>query len=352
MAITYNAIINGVDRALTHVLLDGFKINEVTNGINTLVCEVGSEDASFRPLKRQTIEIEEDDGTSPVRLIFGGTIRTVRERGWGEIADGIDGIIQAISADSYKTLASRRFVTASIPAGSLKAALQVLEPYLTAYGVTLDPAQAVGPSLDAIEFEVVRVDDCLNFLATLTAKYGAPFTWDISYSKLLGMYQTGTVAAPWNLIEGQGTEVGDVEVEPTDENYANRIILVGGSGKVVTTTDTFTGNGVLTTFGPLKYKLVGPIPGTNVGAIGYAYVDETPPGPPTGRGPLGSIGTANMVWEYNPTTNTIQKVIGPPPGVGVSITIMYDGELKFTVIAEDAAEIAANGLWEDKILAP
>lgn len=351
MAATYRAVINGVDRADTHVLLDGFKINEVTNGINTLVCEVGSEDASFRPVKRQTIEIYEDDGTSPERLIFGGTIRMVRERGWGEIADGINGIIQAVSADSYKTLASRRFVTASYPSQSLEATFtSVVNTYLAAYSVTVDPAQATGPTLEAMEFEVVRVDDVFNFLATLTAKYGAPFIWTIGYDKVAGMYQTGTVAAPWNLLESDFattySHVGDIEVEPTDESYANKIILVWGSGTVIAVDDdTFVGDGITTTF-TLSFQLVGPgIPQTST-AVGWGYVTRAGIFFET----LGDLGTGAM-WEYDPVANTITRTIGAP-ALGEVITIDYHGESKGTVIAQDAGEIASFGLWEDKILAP
>jgi hypothetical protein len=348
MAATYTARINGVDRAQTHVLLDGFSIHEITNGINTLVCKVGSEDASYRPAKRQTIEIEEDDGSSPPRVIFGGTIRIVREHGWGEIADGIDGIILEISADAYQTLAMRRFATESVPAGTLKAALQILEPYLTAYGVTLDPAQVDGPTLDAIEWEAARVDDALNFLATLTAKYGAPFTWTIGYDLVLGMYQTGTIAAPWDLDESDFTttesSTGDIEVEPTDDNYANKIILIGGSGQVVSTSDTFTADGTTNVF-PLTYDLVGPLPGSGYGAVGQGIVivdgvTQT----------LFEVGVGGAAFTYDPATNSISSTSGPP-SAGTTIVVPYDGILKFTVIAQDAAEIAAVGLWEDKILA-
>lgn len=363
MPATYTVRINGVDRAGTHVLLEGFKVNEITNGINTLVCEVGSEDASFRPLKRQTIEVEEDDGTSPVRLIFGGTLRMVRERGWGMTADGQPEIIQAVSADSYKTLASRRFVTETFSGGTLKSALQLLEPYLTAYGVSLDPAQVDGPTLDPIEWKVVRVDDALNFLATLTAKYGAPFVWTIDYSKILGMYQTGTVAAPWNVDESDFTTTestfGDIEVEPTDDNYANKIIVVWGNGSVIdlgpdglNTPETFTGDGVTNSF-PLTYQLVGPIPPPpltsppTASAIGYAYVIQ--PGGTLGF--LGNTGTFGAEWEYDQVTNSISRVAGAPP-LGYVFTVPYRGLLTGEVTAQDAAEIAANGLWEDKILAP
>jgi hypothetical protein len=348
----YSVIINGVDRAETHVLLAGFRIHEINNGISTLVCEVESSDASLRPQTRQTIEVYEDDGsTSPPRLIFGGRITSARERGFGQPADGIDNIVTAITADDYTEAVARRFIWDFYDAQTLKTTLtSIINDWLVDDGITLDPAQADGPVLDPLSFIVWRTDDVFNFLSALTAKYGVQYQWEISYEKVLTFFQPTTTLAPWNLIEGDGTEQGDVESEPTDEQYRNKIFVVGGNGRTIATSSSFTGNGVQTSF-TLAFRIIGPgMPtGTspqplNPVAHGVVLVNGVPE-------TLGLVGSG-ADWEYDHLgPNTITRTLGPPP-LGASIVIEYDGEMWFVRIAQDLAEIALYGEWEDKILAP
>lgn len=349
----YVAEIAGTDRAASHVLLEGFSIREVTNGVDTMTCRVGSVDASLRPVKRQEVLIKED-----AVPIFGGVIRAARESGFGGFAAGHDAIVTEIEVDDFSQYFQRRFLSFTFGGGTLKAFAIAFTAFFSSapFSITLDAAQVDGPTLPAIVFENERGDDCLNFVAALTAKFGAPFQWRIDFSKVWGFYQASSTPAPFDVIESQFATVpesttGDIVSEPTDDTYANKIIVVGGSGKVVTTTDVFTGNGVLTTFGPLKFKLTGPLappPATSpptVGAVGYAVVvvggvNES----------IGVTGTTNVNWWYDPSTREITRQIGGAVPNGVTVSIMYDGQLLFTVTAQDNTEIAANGLWEDKVI--
>ena len=163
------------------------------------------------------------------RRIFGGTITTPAESGINGFP--IAGIVTKIQADDFNSLVDRRYITASIPIGTLKDALLVVEPYLTTYGVTLDPAQADGPTLPALEYSRSKAADVMTELATLSG-----YLWEIDYDKVLRMRQPGSVSAPFTITAGDGNTVGDVTVTPTRRGagtvYANRVIVAAGTPEV------------------------------------------------------------------------------------------------------------------------
>ena len=163
------------------------------------------------------------------RRIFGGNVTTPAESGLAGFP--ITAIVTKVEASDFNSLIDRRYITASIPIGTLKAALQVVEPYLTTYGVTLDPAQANGPTLPALEYSRSKAADVMTELATLSG-----YLWEIDYDKILRMRQPGSTTAPFTITAGDGNTVGDVTVTPTRRAagtvYANRVIVVAGTPEV------------------------------------------------------------------------------------------------------------------------
>lgn len=192
-----------------------FNITETANGRNTLTCTIASFDGSYRPVVGAEFVLTED-GTR----IFGGNIDVPTESGFGGV--GGTAIVTTISAVDFNALAGRRFVSGQIPAGTLKAALQWLEPYLTPFGVSLDAGQATGPSLPALPFDYLVLTEVLNQISKLT---NGAYTWEIDYNKKLRMALASSTAAPFNIVNSDGHVDGDVTVEPAASDYANRIIL-------------------------------------------------------------------------------------------------------------------------------
>jgi len=163
------------------------------------------------------------------RRIFGGTVTTPSESGLNGFP--IAPIVTKVEASDFNSLIDRRYITASIPIGTLKDALLIVEPYLTTYGVVLDPAQADGPMLPALEYSRSKAADVMTELATLSG-----YLWEIDYDKVLRMRQPGSVSAPFTITAGDGNTVGDVTVTPTRRAagtvYANRVIVVAGTPEV------------------------------------------------------------------------------------------------------------------------
>ncbi len=208
----YAVTIAGVSKQI----LDGWGLRETVNGRNALSFGVLSVDGSYRPAKHDEVVLTEGG----VR-IFAGNIDQPSETGTGH---GGTAMTTTCSAVDFNALADRRFFTGVIPAGTLKAALQQIDDLLTAYGVTLDPAQVDGPGLPDITAGYSRLDQLLNHFSVL----GGGYIWEIDYNKTLRMFLPGAAPAPFNLIDGDGNALGDITVTPSRNQYANKVYVIGG----------------------------------------------------------------------------------------------------------------------------
>ena len=193
-------------------MLHGWDIHAQANGRAVMRLQVRSMDATYRPALDQEV-VFTDSGA----VVFGGLIEGLSESGIGET--GGTPIVTTILARDYNTLPTRRYVTTTIPPGTLKSALQALVTYIPG-SVTLDPAQVDGPTLPEVVLSDLTGDEALNYLSTLTG-----YIWEITTTKKLRMYAPGTFAAPFNLTVPNSKAVGDVIVEPTRQDYANRVIV-------------------------------------------------------------------------------------------------------------------------------
>lgn len=191
-----------------------WEIRAPANGSGVMRFDVLSKDGSYVPALDAPVLFVDGAVTW-----FGGLVQNVRERGAAN--DGHQPITTEVTAIDYNVLATRRYFGEPIPAGTLKAALTQLVPYLP--GVTLDAAQVAGPALPAGAYgSVWRTDDILNQFTTTTG-----YIWRITAAKVLRMYTPGSIAAPFNIAAGDGHTVGDVISEPTRLNYANSILVYG-----------------------------------------------------------------------------------------------------------------------------
>lgn len=207
------ALVITIDGAATAIDEGTLDLAMVANGIDRLSCAVSSDDGSIRPDMDDPVTVTKD-GT----LLFGGLVDTPTEAGF--MGDGLAAITTGLIALDYNQLPSFRLVTGTFPGGTLASWLAWILPYLTPYGVTLDPAQATGPTLPELVY-----DDTSLATAFADVQRLSGWTRDIDASKVLGMYEPGTVSAPFNIIDGDGHIDGDLEIEPSREAYANRVIL-------------------------------------------------------------------------------------------------------------------------------
>lgn len=224
MASTYTITINTVARKI----LPGFSITETANGRNTMSCSILSpsySDENAAVFQVGAEVIVEEDGTR----IFGGNISAPATKGLG--GESGNQIVTDISLSDFNALADKRYVSMEIPAGTLKAALLAIQAagFFPA-GVTLDAGQIPGPNIPALSYrnyqDRCKLSSVLNEIAVIDPTY--KFTWNIDYFKKLKFtIPADSHATPYS-IDAQYDRyvIGDVSVEPSNDNYANRIFLL------------------------------------------------------------------------------------------------------------------------------
>lgn len=300
MATRFDMTIAGVDVICR---VGTLSINETLNGRNTLTCEILSLDAAYRPAKGAE-QIVED---TSVR-VFGGNISTPSEH----VIDDqlIEEFATTVEAADFNAIADRiTVIDGGFPPGfTVKQAATSLVGYLAPYGVTLDAAQVDGPLLPLMTYDIKRVSAWFNEISIITG-----FVWEIDYNKVLRFIEPGTVAAPFNIADDDGHTVGDIIVEPSDVDYANRVIVLAGEGqREVTEALTFNGTD---DFIDLTYSLVG-----HRGYLTVNAVNET-------------LGGSPAMWIYDPVLNRITREAGAPSaGSG---EIIYTAQFPYIAQADD-----------------
>jgi hypothetical protein len=293
-----------------------FDLKSVLNGIDRLSCAVTSVDGSVRPAADTPLIVERNS----VRL-FGGLIESPVEAGFQDV--GLEPITTRINAQDYNVLPTLRHVTLTIPAGTLKAALLLLVPYLAPFGTTLDPAQVDGPLLPEL---VYRAKLLSEVFADLEEK--SRYLRDISSTNVLGMYAVGTEVAPFDVTDSNGVVDGDISVQPGNGSYANHVYLLCGPLGTQVVTQVWT-------VAPAETEWEVDIQATRAGwqrgviretTTLYGVVDRTIS--PPGQG-------GYYYWDDTDGKGTISVGAGSAPAGGSTLEWIYAADFPFLVEAED-----------------
>lgn len=319
---TYEVTIAGVP--VPGSLLASFRITETLDAADTLLLDIPSTAAPYiRPAVGQALVVTENG----VR-VFGGTVRGVRERG---LVGPTHKIVVEVQGSSHEINADRRVVTRAFndPTGTdtIGSALAALvSEYYAAVGVSLHPAQTAGPVLPTARFDRMP-GGAVN--ANLAASVG--YLQGIDFENRLRAWAPGDIRAPFDYDELVNPRLltGDLEVERQLANgYANRIVL-SGEPQETDATQRWIADGTTQLFHlnrTPKYWWV-------------VVFDET--------NHYETVGTAPAMWIIDPAAKTIRRIdeLGPPPA-GTILDFRYIGIFEPSAAAEDAAEIAAYGLYE------
>ena len=160
---------------------------------------------------------------------FGGEIEKPTERSAGGTI-GVPFYTDFVARDFYGRV-KRRYINETIPAGTLKQALQVIVTYLP--GITLDPAQVDGPMLPELPLNDVLAEKAI----ALVLDYVPGWIAEIDESEVFRVFEPGTVAAPFNIGVGGVMPVSDIQVERPREGYANYVIVRNATHRVIAKDD-------------------------------------------------------------------------------------------------------------------
>jgi hypothetical protein len=345
---TYTCSIGGTTRSL---IVRGFTMHETGNGVDVLQGEVKSLDGSYTPTVDDDLFWLEN-GTR----IFGGKVETVVTKGING-AGNTDGLILGVTAKSYSILPQRRIITITLAAANLKTQLTQLNTaaFATDFSTTIHASQANGPSMPEVSFTDTRCDQILDVMMKTAASIGAiGYNWKIDENNALRATYTGELAAPFNVVDGDGNAIRDIVVDETrNDLYANRLLIEITSGPATHTQTFVAADGVtvgdlisFTTDYPASesindvYPNVLYIDGVAQSVIGFGSTQL----------PYG-----DWYWDYTQSPAVLVYPISggrPFPTGAEEVTITFAIRYPITKIVEDAAGIAAYGPWDRKVRPP
>jgi len=335
----YICTVGGVERQVRRGTL---RLVRRANVRPTFECEIQSLDGSYMPRDGDPILIEEDGAP-----LFGGRITHPHTAGIdGEVVEAIATRVDCVDNNA---IADDLYLTDTFPGGTVKQFLQwVITTKLGAKGVTLDPAQVDGPILPAIVY-TYRSEKLVSAGLTDACTTAVGWTWNLSPTNVLSASPPGALIAPFNIGDLDVRPIGDVQLDASSEQYANRIIVIGNDALINAYQDVLTplADGSRVTF-PLTLTPPGELPHLPNAGVVWVQADA-------GGMVQETLGLANATWIYDPATNAITDT-GDTWPAGVQIVggvtayrqfplpdlrpfwLIYDGTPKAIATADDLVE--------------
>lgn len=318
----WKVTIGGVDRT---AIVDSFTTTGALNDRARATVVV----ADFMPPRFAELVSYAADG---VTALFGGVILQRSLRGRTQY----DATYQlTLEVGDWLTYADWAYVTKAYPeAVTLKQVLaDLVAEHLAPYGITLDPAQVVGPTLAAFTWTDKRAADALRELSDRTT-----YVLKIDPAKRLRMFVPASLAAPVTMTE-EAPNCHEVTWRDSERTPFNKVILrCGPNGAGEPVPYHWIGNA------GHVYSLQGnAVPASSAwpGIVIVAGV-QYPIWPP-GEGPADRI-----EWNYalNDGTLTFIGAAFAFDTVGADIEITYSPQFPFTVTKSTGATPVVEHLEE------
>ncbi len=346
---TYTFTIGGTPRV---VLVETFGLKETLNAADTLFIDVRAvKGAIYRPPVNDPIYM-----FAGATTIFGGLVEAAYETGIGGYGNA-QGIVTRVTAKSFYNYLTRFTVNATFAAGTLKSQLTALVALIPAvFGMALDGSQANGPTMEEFTFTNLRGDEVLTTLLTAAtaASGGTGWVARVDPNKNLLAWAVGTVAAPNNVVEGDGNARNDLTPDSTrNDLYANKINGVFSGAGPATSTEYFTAADGVTVGGFIYFTTKYPA-STSINDAWPSQLFFNS----TNMGPIGRVGpnpndVPTNAWDWDPANHRLRYTIASGAAFPTTeqITVTYAIGYPFTLTAIDAVAYAADP-WERTIEIP
>jgi hypothetical protein len=300
------------------------------------VRDYDSSATAFRPAIDDRVELRHQGAT-----VFRGKILSVADRPLG--APGVGTVTAVTAVDDWAVASQRRVSEYFDPGQALKTVVTtIVTKYLAVYGITVDPTMAAGPTLPALTFDAVTVEEAFNQLVDLTGGwvYRLHPTGKVEWFGQMHRTLSQVWSAENNNI------VGPITWTRSRIQHANRVLLRYGTG-LVGGGQTFHGDGVKT-----RFKLTFP-----VAQVGHLQYIGGPYPPPNGAIELvGLDATTPRPWYLDAATQELVRNVGAAipggvaaaPAVGHTIVFYYNIQFPQTATAEtpEAATFPIEAILE------
>ncbi len=313
--------IAGVDRSAW--VKTGIRRSMQLSGGSKATCTFGITSARhgiYRPAVGDEVVIYE--GTT---RFFAGVIDSIEEAGYGQ---GVDLIEQTVDCVDNGVLCDRRIIghKYELWEGALASITmaQIAMAKLADLGVRYVTTSNDG-YLGVQVFNWETVTEAYNKIA---AAVGCDWRIDFFRNLYLVSKDAGYMAAPFSLTNTAG-DWYDLRVGRTRSRKRNRQGVRNSQDLKTLWTDTFHGDNSRRIFVPMAFLEARPIVRVN-------GVDQVVVAP-------GESYAYDWLWQ---TASVMQNLAATPLGPGDTLEVLYPSPLSHVEWAEDAADIAANGLYE------
>lgn len=330
---TWSLTIAGTDRT-SLVARKSLKFTHIRGSRGTLTCDIEtsvSDNTAFRPALDQEVKLT-INGT----VVFGGFITNTSDQ---PIAGMRGGTKTTITVGSYDMMLDRAYVTHSFVAGSSLhdvvswVVTNILSPD---YGITLDPSMLTGGTFNGpLAFDGTQNVTAVWTQLMLTTGW---ITRIDPATKIVYWFAPGTKTSPFSLSSSNCNS--PVPWQLQRDVYANIIQVLYGPSGPLAVSDSFTGDGVTTSW-PLTYSPPATDPTTGF-IVSAGYVND--PAGSTTYSPIGRYGIDPLLWTWNAADNTLHR--SSALGLGVVASFGYTAVFPQSAIAQDSVDIAAKGPWQ------
>jgi hypothetical protein len=309
--------IGGTD-VLPYLQLETLEIDHSINNRPVLRCRLRvREPGTYRPNTGDDVIVVHD-----ATRVFGGVVFSFTET---DVVDYKHRDVQ-LECTGYEMFADNTLLNGILFSSDLKTMMTAIVNNV-GHGVTVDGAQATGPTVPDQGFPFMTCRGCLDQLAVVSG-----WNYKFDFFKHVRMYQPGTVGAPFALTD-TNSSILELTSSRTLQNYINNIWVQFGSTTQRQVTETLHGDGSTHLF-PLNYNVSTPPSVVTVNGVVY---------------PVGIYGVnTGLKWYYREVDPTyphslIHDLAEPTLGIGDSIVATYTAQFPGAVYVEDSGQVAANG---------
>ena len=234
--------IGGVN-VLPHVEHRSLTLDKQANGRSVLRCRLNDPGETFVPDVRDAVVFALDGAT-----VFGGVVWDMEAKAIvkAAVAGGAAGYSYVLHCVDFTAFTDVVLINGIYGPGDLIDLLDPLVDNLALHGITLDGSQDTGPAIVAQGWEVLTIRQALDRLASQTG-----WIWRISPTGALRMFDPTTVTAPTSIVDavpGTPNGVQELSWKKSLNGYFNTIWLRHGPEGAAPVEETFTGDGVASSF--------------------------------------------------------------------------------------------------------